>query len=901
MEGEIPVNADSITNLAQSCSEHAILRRFGRPGVVLNTFLQQLTDKFVKDHIRPFIDKQMHEIFLMALLDHVPIFKKSVDGRLLDPSGSITFDQRTPEPWFCFTRRKDGSEYRLEILIDDKVISLRDPGTAVLTDTPCWLLWNQRLIRFGEGFEGKKLTPFLSKNLINIPVSAEKAFFSTFFLKTLKTGQVKADGFEVQTLVPERSARLSMEIDWLGRPVLILWFHYDERRVMRGKKQRVFTEMKEKNGQYTFFRWERDLVWESQIYQTILDSGLVPDNENILLLPGNTGIQTIDTYRIVEWINANRGQLDEIPVIICQEGLRFHLGTVFTRISTDRGMDWFDIYGVVVFGEMEIPFYQIKDYILDGIREFPLPDGTKAILPEEWFIRYYDLFALGTGDGTKIRLQKRHYKLVDLLDLRLPDGVQYTQDTGQQTDFEINSGFTTHLRPYQKAGVLWMAELFRNNWGGCLADDMGLGKTIQMLAFLRQFAGRGEGASLIVMPASLIHNWKNEILRFASDLRYLIHTGNQRTRDTAIFAGFDLVLTTYGICRNDQTMLSQYSFFYVILDESQMIRNPEALTSQAVYSLQSRYRLVLTGTPITNSLLDLWSQMNFLQPGLMGTLQAFKRHYMQITDPEKDKLRVERLKLLVSPFIMRRRKADVEPDLPELSIEYRYCEMTPEQIQRYEIEKSAVRNELLEGIESGKIATSSVQVLRALIRMRQIACHPSLIDKSYEGDSGKLEEVMRSLETLREENQKALIFSSFVEHLKIFERQFTERGWSYSTLTGSTVNRERVINEYRTDPERHFFLISLKAGGFGLNLTEAGYVFLLDPWWNEASEMQAIGRSHRIGQQQKVIAYRFITKDTIEEKMLLLQQRKQDLSSALLAESNPMKEISREEAKRLFV
>ncbi len=901
MEGEMPVNADSITKLAQSCSEHAILRRFGRPGVLLNSFLQQLTDKFVKDHIRPFIDKQLHEIFLMALLDHVPIFKKSADGRLLDPSGSITFDHRTPEPWFCFTRRQDGSEYRLEILIDEKAISLRDQGTVVLTDTPCWLLWHQRLIRFGEGFEGKKLTPFLSKEMINIPVSAEKAFFSTFFLKTLKTGQVKADGFEVQTLVPDRSARLSLEMDWLGRPVLILWFHYDERRIMRGKKQQVFTEMKEKNGHYTFFRWERDLAWESLIYKKILEMGLVPDNENIVVLPGNTGVQTVDIYRTVEWINANRVRLDEIPVIIRQEGLHFHLGSVFTKISSDNGMDWFDIYGVVVFGEMEIPFYQLKDYILDGIREFILPDGTKAILPEEWFTHYYDLFALGTGDGKKIRLQKRHYKLVEMMALPAHPEMQQIGEIGKETDFGINRDFIMHLRPYQKAGVLWMANLFGNNWGGCLADDMGLGKTIQTLAFMQQFSGRGEGASLIVMPASLIHNWKNEILRFAPDLRYLIHLGNQRTKDTAIFAGFDLVLTTYGICRNDQTMLSQYSFFYIILDESQMIRNPEALTSQAVYSLRSRYRLVLTGTPITNSLLDLWSQMNFLQPGLMGNLQAFKRHYMQITDPEKDKIRVERLKQLVSPFILRRRKADVEPDLPELSIEYRYCEMTPEQAQRYEIEKSAVRNELLEGIESGRIAASSVQVLRALTRMRQIACHPMLVDKAWEGDSGKLEEVMRSLETLREENQKALIFSSFVEHLKIFERQFTEREWAYSILTGSTANRERVINEYRMDPERHFFLISLKAGGFGLNLTDAGYVFLLDPWWNEASEMQAIGRSHRIGQSQKVIAYRFISKDTIEEKMLRLQQRKQELSSALITTTNPMKEISREEAKGLFV
>jgi SNF2 family DNA or RNA helicase len=284
----------------------------------------------------------------------------------------------------------------------------------------------------------------------------------------------------------------------------------------------------------------------------------------------------------------------------------------------------------------------------------------------------------------------------------------------------------------------------------------------------------------------------------------------------------------------------------------------------------------------------------------LGDLSDFKRIYVNSFDPVRDEQKVLRLKKIVSPFILRRRKIDVEPDLPELSIEYRYCEMTDSQQKRYEIEKSAIRNELLAGIENGSIPTASVQVLRALIRMRQTACHPLLIDSGYSGDSGKLDEVVRNLEILREENQKVLIFSSFVEHLKILANRFNENAWKYSMLTGSTTQREAVISEFRNQADNNFFLISLKAGGTGLNLTEASYIFMLDPWWNPASELNAISRAHRIGQDKKVIAYKFISKDTIEEKMLILQQRKQVLSDTFIPVGNPLKDITPFEAAALF-
>ena len=446
-----------------------------------------------------------------------------------------------------------------------------------------------------------------------------------------------------------------------------------------------------------------------------------------------------------------------------------------------------------------------------------------------------------------------------------------------------------------------MLHINRHGFGGCLADDMGLGKTIQTLALMLSMKGESTSASLIVMPASLIHNWKNEAARFAPSLKIMAHLGPQRTRNSIFFDSVDLVLTTYGICRNDIDFLKTYRFHYVVLDESQVIKNAETQISRMVYSLNATHRLVLTGTPIENSLTDLWSQMEFLNPGLLGDLASFRKSYVTNFDPVRDEMKVERLKNMVSPFILRRRKIEVEPDLPELSIEYRYCEMTDLQQKRYDIEKSVIRNEILAGIENGSIPSGSVQVLKALIRMRQTACHPQLIDREYTGDSGKLEEVIRNLEILKAENQKVLIFSSFVEHLKIIGARLEQNSWKYCMLTGATRDREQVVTAFRNQQDVNFFLISMKAGGTGLNLTEASYIFMLDPWWNPAVELQAINRAHRIGQDKKVIAYKFICKETIEEKMLLLQQRKQELYDTFIPAGNPLKDMSKDEVSGLFL
>jgi SNF2 family DNA or RNA helicase len=353
--------------------------------------------------------------------------------------------------------------------------------------------------------------------------------------------------------------------------------------------------------------------------------------------------------------------------------------------------------------------------------------------------------------------------------------------------------------------------------------------------------------------------------------------------------------------RNDVELFAGYQFHYVILDESQMIKNPSAQVSRAVCQLKAVHRLVLTGTPIENSLTDLWSQMEFLNPGMLGSLAAFQKRYKpEISDQEKKTSdKSDRLRPIIAPFILRRTKREVEPELPPLTIEEVFCEMSDDQRVHYEREKSAVRNEVLQRLETEGAPDSSLMLLKALIRLRQAASHPVLVDSGYTGDSGKFEEIIRTAVTLHEEGHKTLIFSSFVRHLQLIAARLQEEEIGYTMLTGSTIHREEVVNKFRGN-NVSFFLISLKAGGTGLNLTEAGYVMILDPWWNPAAELQAINRAHRIGQDKKVIAYKFISSGTIEEKILQLQQRKQQLSDDFVPSGNPLKDMSREEIKGLF-
>ncbi len=380
----------------------------------------------------------------------------------------------------------------------------------------------------------------------------------------------------------------------------------------------------------------------------------------------------------------------------------------------------------------------------------------------------------------------------------------------------------------------------------------------------------------------------------------MLYIGNQRSRQISAFSEHDVIISSYHTIRQDIEVLSGFRFHYIILDESQVIKNPSSKVYKAMTMLNSEHRLALTGTPIENSLTDLWSQMNFVNEGLLGNLNFFRREFVVPIEKKNDADCEERLKKLINPFILRRTKDEVARDLPEISDQVIYCSMTDAQRKFYEEEKSTIRRSIFENIDTQGINKSAMIVLQGLTRLRQAANHPALIDEDYRDDSGKFSEILRNIENIIAEGHKVLIFSSFVKHLELFRNELSVLNIPHTILTGASTDRESIVRNFQENPLCKVFLISLKAGGVGLNLTAAGYVFILDPWWNPASEEQAVNRAHRIGQEKNVFVFRFISENSIEEKIQRLQEKKSKLAEAFVTSNNPLKNIDRQEIEKLF-
>jgi len=432
---------------------------------------------------------------------------------------------------------------------------------------------------------------------------------------------------------------------------------------------------------------------------------------------------------------------------------------------------------------------------------------------------------------------------------------------------------------------------------------MGTGKTVCTLAFLQSLEERDPDgpASLIVMPRSLLFNWEREAATFTPDLRVAIHHSASRFLTPAQFDRYDLVLTTYGTLLRDIELLRGYRFRYVILDESQAIKNPLSETAKAARLLNARRRLALTGTPVENSTLELWSQFAFLNPGLLGNLDYFRETFVTPIEKKQSADAAQFLRKLVYPFILRRTKDQVAPELPPRSERVLEVEMEPAQRRLYIKQRDYYRALLLGLIDNAGIDNARMQVLEGLLRLRQICNHPRLIEPDFRGSSGKFELLIETLETLAAEGRKALVFSQFVQMLTLIREALDARRIPYAYLDGQTRQRQQEVDRFQSDETLPFFLISLKAGGVGLNLTAADYVIHVDPWWNPAVEMQATDRTHRIGQEKPVFVYKLVTRDSVEEKILHLQNRKRELVEQLItADASMLKALTREDVEALF-
>jgi len=569
------------------------------------------------------------------------------------------------------------------------------------------------------------------------------------------------------------------------------------------------------------------------------------------------------------------------------------------RIEVSSGVDWFELHGEVEYGNTTARLPELLAALRRGDKMVRLDDGTYGVLPEEWLRRIGPLAGMGEPEHGHVRFRQSQVGLLDTLLTAQPEA--RCDETFARAREELRrfhgvepaaqpAGFVGRLRDYQSEGLGWMHFLQRFSFGGCLADDMGVGKTAQVLALLesrRELRAAGEPIcpSLVVVPKSLVFNWKEESARFTPQLRVLDHTGLERNGND--FAAYDLVLTTYGTLRRDAWRFKDAEFDYVVLDEAQVVKNAETESSKAVRLLRGRHRLAVSGTPVENHLGELWTLFEFLNPGMLGTANAFKVAGGSMRNPDEETRRL--LGQALRPFILRRTKEQVARELPSKTEQTVYCELEPEQRKLYDELRQHYRDSLLRRIEIAGLANSKIQVLEALLRLRQAACHPGLLDSKRSGDSSaKLDVLLEQLREVLDEGHKALVFSQFTSLLKILRARLSQEGILYEYLDGATRDRQTRVERFQNDKDCRLFLVSLKAGGLGLNLTAAEYVFILDPWWNPAVEAQAVDRAHRIGQTRPIFAYRLIARDTVEEKVLELQKTKRDLAAAMIGAENSM-------------
>ena len=878
----------------------------------LKVFDKNKPEKILQTEIDAYLERRRADV--LSKIANKRLFEMGNDG---EPTWrEIEIQNNAAKVLFHFRRNEDNTHYFPTIKHGDEKVFFQYNDSYLVCKKPAWLIAKNKLYHFEGNVDGNKIAPFLTKRFIVIPQNIEETYYEKFVTPLVASYDVFAKGFDIQTKrytpVPilyfssfESGNQKTLEMaepqeESQIRILFELKFKYGNYQFKSNSEGPVSVKMEKENDTYIFYRIKRDKSFESSSIKYLRE----------INLPLQHSRKSLDQSAAFSWLNNYRSQLEKNGFVIQQKnvnGKKYFLGDASINIEIKENIDWFDIYAIVKFGDFEIPFNQLRKQVMRNIFEIKLPNGEIAVIPEEWFHEYKEFFAFMEEDDSGHRLKKHHLALVKDLEEGSFAKVSIDRKLNSLRNFEeidsslMPADFKGELRPYQKAGYDWLKFLSAYKFGGCLADDMGLGKTVQTLAMLQAEKEAGSGPNLLIMPTSLVYNWEMEAAKFTPKLKVLAYTGTLRNKDAANFAGYDLILTSYGITRLDIDLLSEFYFNYVILDESQAIKNPTSNIASAVKKLQSRYRLILTGTPLENSTMDLWSQMNFINPGLLGAQKYFTNEFLKPIENHRDERKTRKLHSIIKPFILRRNKAQVLKELPDKVENVHYSTMTEEQQEKYEEVKTYYRNQILSKIETEGVKSSQMILLQGLTKLRQLANHPKLLDPEYAGSSGKMDDIQHMLKSTIAEGHKILIFSQFVKHLSVLRDWLDVEQLDYAYLDGKTRDRKAQVENFQNDPDLHLFLISLKAGGLGLNLTKADYVFILDPWWNPAAEAQAIDRAHRIGQKNTVFSYKFITKNTVEEKILALQKRKLRLVGDLIQEeAGVLKSLSKEDISELL-
>lgn len=901
----ITPHQSEILKSIQEISEKSLLKLFGREAKTFNELLQKVqSDENLNSYIRNYIDRRVCKAIEMAASANIPIFIRERNANNLYKEKLVKYHTDVASPIFRFELDENGIKYSLKVQHVSGILSLSPGNFELLTVEPCLIRVSNGIYRV-EGIDGRKFIPYMTKEFVTIPPQSVQKYMESFVLNAVRNNQVEAIGFEITEHKNRPKPLLVLDERLAGGACLTLNFQYGNKTISANTPVVNEVRLLHRNNTYTFTRLTRNAEKEEKIKHQLTKIWRLQKVGENEFFPGKPESDGFDHYRVIEWLNRYHKQLQDEGFEIQQKfrQTNFFISGFHLSIKLSESIDWFDLYGMVQIGEFEIPFVYFRKHIVKNIREFTLPNGQVFILPEEWFSKYRTILMLGKEDGKNIKLSKASAAILTGIGLGNETISNFTEKLKSINAKSITLPATLQatLRDYQATGYAWLKTLVENGLNGCLADDMGLGKTLQTITLLlaeieaNDFK-TGEGhCSLVITPTSIMYNWQKEFEKFAPRVKVGIYHGTLREKSHKMFLQNHVVITSYGTIRNDIDLFKDFMFRYVVLDESQTIKNPASKIYRCVLLLKSRKNLCLSGTPIENNLFDLWSQMNFLNRGMLGGIKVFREEFAVPIERKNDTEKQKQLKRLIEPLIMRRTKEQVAKELPPLTEQVIYCEMTEEQGKAYEAEKSKARRIILDTLEQNKPESSTVNVLAALTRLRQLANHPAMLDEYSHISSGKFDEVTQMIESVISENHKILIFSSFVKHLAQVETYLQNNSIGYEMLTGSTTDRSVVVEEFQHNPDKKIFLISLKAGGVGLNLTAADYIFILDPWWNPAAEMQAASRAHRIGQTKSVFVYRFITRNTVEEKIVKLQLHKENLAHEFVNTNNPMILLNKEQ------
>jgi non-specific serine/threonine protein kinase len=889
--------------LCQKLHPNTLHKKYNEKNKVAKPLSFFLNDGMFKRLIIQHIETSLEKFLHLISKTTIPLSINLEKGQRFEKR-QVFFSNTVLEPKLYFNKLEAVLEYRLSLFDGENELIPSQQKFEILFDDPPFIVYNKKIVSL-KYINANKLIPFLNKEVIKIPKRSSVEYFNKFIKKVIKKAPIEAKGFEVITYNTCKSCIIKPTSTIYSKVYhLELYFVYKNHSFSIVDSADKYIQLKHDDvGEFTVLETARNKEQEQKFISVLNGFGLqFLDNK---LATFNTNINEIDTFfnisKLIKLKEALNSESIEVDFELHKLKINDKLSTISSQYIEKN--DWFDVEMTIDVGGFQFPFTELVSNLKSGERLYELPDGSHFLIPFEWYSRYKSLINLGKSEKDAIKIQKNQFTVLQEAEIATPEEI--SKDI---LPYKSTGNLQASLRNYQKEGVNWLAKNYQMSLGSCLADDMGLGKTIQTLAYLdfvytcfkEDFNAAVEPEfpldlfsslavtdkklkALVVSPSSLTFNWYNETRKFCPHFSCLSYVGKDRARLQKEISKVDVVFTSYGTLLRDIEFLKSMSFNFIIIDESQQIKNRNSKIYKAINSIDAKHKVSLSGTPIENSLSDLWSQMQFINPNLLGNYPFFNSHFKKPIEKDKDEEKVNELKSLIDPYLLRRNKAEVAKDLPELAEQIYYTELAPEQAKLYEVEKSKVRNQIIESkLHPEKNKNAKLSILNALMKLRQLANHPKLIKN--EAKSGKFADVSAYLETLLRSKHKTLVFSSFTTHLKIYTDWCDQNNIKYNLLTGQTKvkDREKEVDYFENNSDSLLFFISLKAGGTGLNLTSASYVIILDPWWNPFAELQAIGRAHRIGQKQNVNVVRFIAKETIEEKINTLQQTKRELADSVI-------------------